>query len=362
MNSDIFIYQKYKGETIPLVLSKTQWQVHTLVILTTLACISIVMLIICILLYYQKTKKYQTYKPLRNNTICKPSPKVAPSLSITATELIYEHFNYDQNLINLTFIDYGGYVDIPKLGPLIELKNKYEFHLKKIRVSFNLLIFVLIGSLLFAAHCGVIFLIQNDQYQRKYSIPFTCDYETDNDIFCMVREEMSFLLKDAAKNGTYTLYNDFYEDIMHPYMARHGQNLDVDASLYVLPQQQDFISDLKYRTEFGYTIDGLMYLGANSWDDSDFQFVSVEEVGGDEFRLDNGDNGYYIHRGGCWCCDCSCWACLSGIMIVILLIIVIYGMKLWCNGEAIMAIHTGLINQMQPIMDEISYIENKWKQ
>eukprot|EP01084_Bolivina_argentea_P112630 200864_1 len=287
-NNNIIIYQKYDG--MPISTDFTFSGISLQLIRLHLFIILISLLIYCIIMGCFNFCWI-------NHRIHKMS-----SISMTATEMIYKMFNYNEHLIRLTFVEFIGLENAPKLDQVTQLKRKYEQtnkdYTRKILCLYHIIMLILITSLLFAGYCGVIFLVQSDGYRNRFDIPFKCYYYSEDNL-CQVFDDSLVTFYDE--------YDHFYEEIFYPYIVEHYPNINVTqlenngVSLFVRPRDIDTIKQVQNGINTDndvINIDGYLYLSENKLEDSDVKF-------------DDDDT--------CWCCCCSCCEFWVGLIVLVLI-------------------------------------------
>eukprot|EP01084_Bolivina_argentea_P253180 425204_1 len=261
-----------------------------------------------------------------------------PSIPITRTEAmgvlvagLTKHLTEEtDSLIKLILCDFCGYKssDLQHLRngtqELAQLKQKFKsnkihpIHQSIMFFSYgNLILFILISSLLFASYCGVVFMVQNDQFMRRYSIPFECkvdEYDT-----CIVHKDV-MLWRHMYK---YSDYTNFYNDTFQPYLQRLGDATMIKRfennpilrisfktqNVSAYSDQYNFDSNAYERVRTGY-----LYLSEKGLSDSDV--VLSEELFDGCCSQDScqeccccGKRCFRIRRGDSDCCavmDCYC--------------------------------------------------------
>eukprot|EP01083_Nonionella_stella_P005126 14886_1 len=380
------IQQTLEASTVPIDLSTVNWPSHMFFLLVVFIC----MMVICNYNYSRdKTVRKTLYNdlsqgwefPNRKRNIMK---YLSPP--DTATEVIYESFNYNENLIHLTCVEFCGYKNTPQLEPIMALKYNYEqtlktdhigYKIRAISLSFQLLMIIFIASLLVATYCDIVYISQNDEYQRRYSIPFSCYYMGDPSYLCLIYRHISSELEQHNKNQSYPKlekYDDFYTDLFYPYLQQQDPSFQVknnDTQLCVFVTQDlneclDLnIHEDKLRGNNSNTMDGYLYLSANGLEESNIKFVCLQTVGNME---DVHYTDAYTVGKKCWCICCSCPGSVGGaiiaLMVLMLLICVVIAMwpGTWVAGTSMFTISfvDELRDELQEIVNEISDIDNQW--
>eukprot|EP01084_Bolivina_argentea_P249258 417172_1 len=337
-----------------------------------------------------------------------------PRIPLTATEIIHTNLSiFPETVINLILIDFCGYQHMPKLQKVISLKNKFKYtaHIHCNQTLVHIAMFILLASLLFAAYCGIIFVVQNDQYLDKYSIrvQLDCGILIDENNICIV-------LNNGDGGGRYTYlkyaivpefnkYQNFYSNTFIPYLNKLNNATLLDyfqnnQPLYVSLETQKFDSFSREPVYISSTnnyyiptiVDAYLYLNDNTFSDCDFtlaKFVKGNDkrcyscscftkgggygcAGCDcycEGAVTHSEHGPVNTNDCCWCCCCnycvpchcacgSCCLCWTGVAISVLLLLICFSMHKWIGYAILM--ESQIITDLEEIVKEIESIDNQW--
>eukprot|EP01083_Nonionella_stella_P009162 26504_1 len=183
----------------------------------------------------------------------------------------------------------------------------------------SLTVFILIASLLFATYCGVLFLLQNDRYWKKYSVPFECKVDANDT--CIVFSDALIWTKsveseyeangcDSCGGGTFTGienhfwayqisdYSHFYNDTFEPYVR------GLDDAVLMERFETNPILRIRFKTQDVSAYPDRWNAGANSYERVRMGYLYLSENGlsDSDVTLAQHDYDSECHD----CCSCCC--------------------------------------------------------
>eukprot|EP01084_Bolivina_argentea_P157917 275156_1 len=223
------------------------------------------------------------------------------SIPVTKTEAITPLVDNlphgTEQLVRLILVDFCGYEQFDyqryrtsknKIGRLKQKLVRYQLFGHTL---FTLVMMILVATLLSVTYCGYIFLVQNDEYLKRYSIPFHC--EVDEHDTCIVDSDAMVYTVRGYGDGPnshiqwthhikYSDYTNFYNDTLIPYLRRLNdsasmQHLEINPALRISIKTQQ-VSEYSDSTDR--KVNGYLYLSENGISDSDFTLSSQKKCDG----------------------------------------------------------------------------------
>ena len=252
----------------PLDLSEYSWDIFFIVSIICLFFVS------CGIWYWQmkmiSQKKKEGYNAV--DTDDQNIFETEYNEKITQTEEIYEilsTYSIPGNITKIIIEDYCGFIHVEHIeNSIFEKKAKLFFY--------DLVVYILIVSLLFAGYCGIIWFIQIDENIDKYSLKLQC--ECTNIVY------KSFTSGSGSSRSRKTYHesylckiqdmDDFYNKTWIPFIEKYEPILMEHkmTDLYLLSNENEyFCFDDSESTKN----DIRFYLGETGIDDCDWVEESV---------------------------------------------------------------------------------------